>query len=81
MGGGGEENPGFTVRPRRSRKMSPLNITDLDFADDTALLSDTVSQAQELLDKVEHAAFQVGLHMNTKKTQFLAFNHPQDIPI
>ena len=40
------------------------------FADDIALLSNTASQAQELLDKVEHAALRVGLHMNAKKTQY-----------
>ena len=46
-----------------------------------ALLSNTASQAQELLDKVEHAALRVGLHMNAKKTQFMAFNQPHDVQI
>ena len=78
---GKEEDLGFTVRPRRSRRIGPFNITDLDFADDIALLSNTASQAQELLDKVEHAALRVGLHMNAKKTQFMAFNQPHDVQI
>ena len=78
---GREEDLGFTVRPRRSRRIGPLNITDLDFADGIALLSNTASQAQELLDKVEHAALRVGLHMNVKKTQFMAFNQPHDVQI
>ena len=52
-----------------------LNITDLDFADDIALLSDTAVQAQEILNRVETAALHVGLHMNAKKTKFMAFNH------
>ena len=78
---GREEDLGFTVRPRRSRRIGPFNITDLDFADDIALLSNTASQAQDLLDKVEHAALRVGLHMNAKKTQFMAFNQPHDVQI
>ena len=78
---GREEDLGFTVRSRRSRRIGPFNITDLDIADDIALLSNTASQAQELLDKVEHAALRVGLHMNAKKTQFLAFNQPHDVQI
>ena len=32
--GGDEEQLGFTIVPRRSRQIGPLNITDLDFADD-----------------------------------------------
>ena len=71
----------FTVRPRRSRRISPLNITDLDFADNIALLSNTASQAQEFLDKVEHATLRVGLHLNAKKTQLMAFNQPHDVQI
>ena len=31
-------------------------VTDLNFADEIALVSDTASHAQELLDKVEDAA-------------------------
>ena len=33
---GREEDLGFTVRPRRSRRIGPFNITDLGFADDIA---------------------------------------------
>ena len=62
-----EEDIGFTVRPRRSRRIGPLNIKDLDFADDVALLSNTATQVQKLLDTVEYAALRVGLHMNEKK--------------
>ena len=78
---GKEEKLGFTITPRKSRRVGPLNITDLDFADDIALLSDTVAQAQELLKNVENAALCVGLHMNAKKTQFMAFNQPTCVEI
>ena len=61
---GKEERLGFTIGPRRSRRVGPVNITDLDFADDIALLSDTAAQAQELLSNVENAALRVGLHTN-----------------
>ena len=54
--------------------IGPLNITDLDFADDIALLSDTAEQAQEFLNRVETAALHVGLHMSSKKTKLMTFN-------
>ena len=59
---GREEQLGFTISPRRSRRVGPRMITDLDFADDIALTSDSASQAQELLERVEEAALRVGLH-------------------
>ena len=50
---GREEHLGFTIKPRKIRRIGPLNITDLDFPDDIALLSDTAKQAQEILNRVE----------------------------
>ena len=42
---GKEEELGFTVTPRRSRRIPGKVITDLDFADDIALLSNDLEQA------------------------------------
>ena len=44
---GHEEELIFTIVPRRSRRLLPTFLSDLDFADDIALLSNTVSQAME----------------------------------
>ena len=76
---GREEHLGFTINPRRSRRVGPLMVTDLDFTDDIALVSDAACQAQELLDRVEDVALRVGLHMNAKKTQCMVFNHQDDV--
>ena len=50
---GHEEELGFTIVLRRSRRLHPTVLTDLDVADDIALLSNIVSQARELLLRVE----------------------------
>ena len=47
-------------------------ITDLGFADDLALLSDTVEQAQEILLALETQATNVDLHINVRKTQYMS---------
>ncbi|XP_072028360.1 uncharacterized protein [Amphiura filiformis] len=75
------ENLGFTANFRRSRRVGPLCVTDLDFADDIALISDTASQAQELLERIEKAALRVGLHMNTKKTKCMVFNQQTEVDV
>ena len=43
---GREEEFGFTLHHRKSRRCPAVNITDLDFADDIALLSNEIHQAQ-----------------------------------
>ena len=43
----GKENElGFTIKPRRSRRYPAVTITDLDFADDICLISNEMQQAQ-----------------------------------
>ena len=50
---GREESLGFTIKPRRSRRFPAVMLTDLDYADDIALISKQLEQAQELLSRVE----------------------------
>ena len=71
---GREEELGFTIVPRRSRRVHPIVLTDLDFADDIALISDSVRQASELLQRVESECSKVGLLINYNKTKVMAFN-------
>ena len=53
------------------RIIKPEMITDLEFTDDIALLSDQIKQAQQLLNRVEKECQNVGLCINAKKTKFL----------
>ena len=66
----------LTRTPRRSGRVRPVKITDLDFADKNVLVSDTAAQAQKLLRNVENAALCVDLHTNAKKIQFMTYNQP-----
>ena len=68
-----------TIVPRRIRRLHPSVLTDLDFADDIALLSNTVIQTRELLLRVESECKKVGPYLNTKKTKVMAFNKPESI--
>ena len=78
---GQEEELGFQLRKRQSRRVGAVAVTDLDFADDIALLSEQIEQAQEMLERVEKAAVEIGLHMNAKKTKTMAYNQEKDINI
>ncbi|KAJ4943497.1 hypothetical protein JOQ06_005997 [Pogonophryne albipinna] len=71
---GREQDLGFTLTPRRSRRHPTVVLTDLDYADDISLLSDSVEQAQELLNRVESECAKVGLRLNAKKTEVITYN-------
>ena len=65
---------GFTLCKSRSRRHPAVVITDTDCADDIALLSDSIEQAQLLLHQVESAAKVISLHINEMKSEYMIFN-------
>ena len=66
---------GICIKARtgsRTRQFSPaLYVTDLDFADDIALLSSDSNSMQQMLLSVESWALKVGLRINAPKTEFM----------
>ena len=50
---GRQKELGFTITPRLSHRVHPMMLTDLHFADNIALISDGMVQAQEPLSRVE----------------------------
>jgi len=64
-------NKGLKLKARQSRRNPSLFVTDLDFADDLALFSESIKHAEDLLHSLETAASQVGLYCNEGKTEFL----------
>ena len=75
-----KDDNGLTLIPRRSRRVPGLTVTDLDYADDLALLSDTIQKAQSLLHDLETAASSVGLHVNASKTEYMLVNINDPLP-
>ena len=60
---------GFKLRRRRSTRQHAVYITDTDFADDIALISQSLQHAQDLLQSLEQASNGVGLYLNEYKTE------------
>ena len=63
---------GLLIHPRRSRRHPSVYVTYLDFADDLAITSDTVQNAEERLHAVEEAAAHAGLLCDTTKTESIS---------
>ena len=61
----------FKLTKERSRKYSSQTITDVEYADDIALLANAPPQAEILLHSLEQAAASIGLHVNAHKTEYI----------
>ena len=75
----GREDLGFQLTKRWSRRHPPVTITDLDFADDIALISEEIAEAQEMLNRVETETLRIGLHLNEKKTEIMINEHDPEL--
>ena len=80
---------GIEILPRQGSRQPAENIKDLSYADDVTLLAQSLENAEQLLIKLEKAAAQVGLDINTDKTKVMTVNNTinyqiktsKDIPI
>ena len=57
---------------------SMLCTSDTDFADDIALISQSLQHAQDLLQSLEQASNGVGLYLNESKTECMNKCHSND---
>ena len=73
---GREEDLGFTLVKRQSKRHPALCLCDLDFADDLVLLSNEIDQAKKPVQAIEKESGRVALKLNTKKTKAMFFNTP-----
>ena len=60
---------GFKLAKEKSRRYPAQTITDVDYADDVALLANTPNQAESQLHIQERAAGGIGLHVNVDETE------------
>ena len=72
---------GFTLRPARSRRVGASKITDTGFADDVALLGNSVEEVGVILREVETVCKEVGLYINQNKTELIMENIPDPEPL
>ena len=62
---------GLEIKPRQSSRHPAKYLTDTDFADDIALISNSLVNAQCLLQSLEQASNCVGLYLNESKTEYV----------
>ena len=70
---------GFELTKKRNRRYPAKTITDADYADNIAILANTLDQAETLLHSLQWAAGGIGLHVNAHKKKYMCFNQTGDI--
>ena len=68
---------GFKLDRKRSRRHNLNVINDTDFADDIALVTEELEQAQDFLHRVQENPAKIDLHLNSDKTEFMSFSRVQ----
>ena len=69
----------FKLTKERNRRYPAQTIRDVLYADDIALLANTLAQAKILLHSLERAAAGISLHVNAHKMEYICFNQTGDI--
>ena len=64
----------MTLKRKGSRRVPLEKLAELAFADDIALMEDTVNKAESLLHKIEITTQNIGLFFNASKTKAMHFN-------
>ena len=62
---------GYQLQPKKDSRHPAKHLTDTDFADDIALISQSLEHVQDLLQSLEQASNGVGLYLNETKTECL----------
>ena len=76
-----EQYNGYIIELYLQISYTYLILYTLSYADDIALISQDIEQAQELLSNVETQALKLGLKINSRKTEIMAFSQSEPINI
>jgi hypothetical protein len=71
----------FVIQKRNGRRGTELSVVDFAFADDVALATHTIEEAEILLHAVEKFAAELGLLLNAGKTEFMVISGDSHIDL
>ena len=65
------KNEGIVLEKQRSSRNQQQRLSDLDFADDIAMIDESEQRLQHTTSEVEEKGRKVGFTINSKKTKFM----------
>ena len=70
---------GLTLEKLKNRRSSARTITDAEYSDDIALLTNILALAESLLHSLERTAGDISIHINADKIEYMYFNQGGDL--
>ena len=67
----GDSSLGLKIKNGTTRRYPAKYLTDLAYADDITLITESAANAQTALSAVERVARRIGLNVNVPKTEFI----------
>ena len=64
---------------RKSNRYPDLHFTDIDYADDKAVIRNSLIDANKLLNKFEDTAKDIGLYINSENNENMCLNYENQI--
>ena len=65
---------GLTLKRKGSRRVPPEKLAELAYADDIAVMENTINKAESFLHKIETTTQKIGLFLNSNMTKAMHFN-------
>ena len=64
-------HPNFTLLKEKNNRYPDVHITDIDYADDIAVIINSLIDENKLLNKFEDTSKDIRLHIKSDKTEYI----------
>ena len=73
------ENLGLIITERKSRRYPATRETDIEYADDIAITTNSIEEANTILHQIEEISKEIGLCINVSKTEYMSLNEDSSV--
>ena len=73
------ENLGLIITERKSRRYPATGVTYIEYADDIAITTNSIEEANTILHQIEEISKAIGLCINVSKAEYMSFNQDSSV--
>ena len=73
------ENLGLIITERKSRIYPAMRVTDIEYADDIAITTNFIEEANTILYQIEEISKDLGICINVSKTEYMSLNQDSSV--
>ena len=73
------ENLGLIITERKSRRYPATRVTNIEYADDIAITTNSIEEANTILHQIEDISKDIGLCINVSKTEYMSLHQDSSV--